>query len=235
MLMANELYHVFQPILNINKLKPIGFEALIRSKVLPNPVSIFRMAKESGQLYEFDCLSIRNAVNTYCSNGYTSKEGKLFLNILPSTILNKSFLPLIVNLVKDHDVREQEIVLEISESEKIQDFTTFMKRITFLKKLGFQIALDDAGSGYSDLKSFIELEPHYLKLDRYFANGLSFCHKKVELIRSAKKLCDAFNCTIIIEGIETEEDLKLVRTIGINYVQGYLLGKPSPLKSLVLA
>ncbi|WP_077619712.1 EAL domain-containing protein [Bacillus sinesaloumensis] len=229
------MYHEFQPIMNVKENKPLGFEALVRSNVLPNPAYIFRVARESGKLYEMDCASIQLAIETYLADGYTSEDGKLFLNILPSTILHDSFLDFVKELVKKNDLSNQEIILEISESEEIGDFKTFVNRTSLLKELDFKIAIDDCGSGYSDIKNFIELDPHYLKLDRYFSKELAACDKKVELIKSVMGFVEKFNSELILEGLEREVDLEIVRSMGIEYAQGYLLGRPASLKAKVVS
>ncbi|MGN7299570.1 EAL domain-containing protein [Ferdinandcohnia sp. SAFN-114] len=103
--------------------------------------------------------------------GYTIEEGKLFLNILPSTILHDTFLEFIMTIVRNY-LFKQESILEISESEIVEQYKTFRERIYLLKELGFRIVIDDYGKGYPDIKNVMELEPPYLKLDRYFSKTL---------------------------------------------------------------
>ncbi|MEH7235773.1 EAL domain-containing protein [Bacillus sp. JJ1562] len=226
-----DIFHVFQTILDLSNNSPLGYEALIRSVSIPSPEFIFHEASDFGKLYEIDCYSIEKAIKTYQSNGYTSEDGKLFLNILPSTILHEYFMEFIMNLLKRDDLSKQEIILEISESENIEDFDAFINKISELKKLGFKIAIDDFGRGYSDIKSIIELEPHYIKFDRYFSKELATCSKKRELIKSIISYCEKYECELILEGIERKVDLETAYKLGVTYVQGYLFGKPSSLKS----
>jgi EAL domain-containing protein (putative c-di-GMP-specific phosphodiesterase class I) len=100
-----------------------------------------------------------------------------------------------------------------------------------LQARGVKIAVDDMGGGYSFFQQWIELEPDFIKLDRYFAEDLSICSRKQKTISSLVDLLSG-TTDIIIEGIETEEDLNIAESLGINYAQGFLLGRPSPWKDM---
>ncbi|MGJ9458485.1 EAL domain-containing protein [Oceanobacillus sp. CF4.6] len=104
--------------------------------------------------------------------------------------------------------------------------------ISLLKKRGFQIAIDDVGKGSASLKSIIELEPDYLKMDNYFAFDLSVSEQKQEMIKSFMTYCENTNTKFILEGIEKTEDLAVAKDLGVLYGQGFLLGKPTSLKNM---
>ncbi|MDR4886278.1 EAL domain-containing protein [Fredinandcohnia sp. QZ13] len=231
---TGEIYHHFQPVFNLTDKKTFGFEALLRTGDNNSPENIFQNAKVNGLLYELDLLSIEKAIVTYSSTGYTIEEGKLFLNILPSTILHDTFLEFIMTIVRKNYLFKQEIILEISESEFVEQYETFRERIYLLKELGFRIAIDDYGKGYSDIKNILELEPHYLKLDRYFSKNLALSSKKQELISFIKNFCEKYGCNIILEGIERKTDLETAYNLGVQYAQGYLLSKPIKLNTKTL-
>ncbi len=232
--LETEIHHHFQPVFNLMGKKTIGFEALLRTSNNTNPESIFQKAKENGMLYKLDIFSIKMAIATYSSIGYTKEEGKLFLNILPSTILHDTFLEFIMTIVRKNYLVNQEIILEISESEIVEKYETFRDRIFLLKELGFRIAIDDYGNGYSDIKNIVELEPHYLKLDRYFSKNLASSSKKQELITYIINYCEKNECNIILEGLERKTDLEIAYNLGVQYAQGYLLSKPTTLKAKTL-
>ncbi|MGM8366733.1 EAL domain-containing protein, partial [Virgibacillus sp. W0181] len=159
--------HYFQPIYNLDNRKKVGYEALIRSKNFSNPKHIFQVAKENNQLYELDSQSIYKAILAYHSTELSRKNGYLFLNILPSTILKQELPSFLEQIMLENNLQSQQIVLEISESEIIKDFVSFKKQLRELKIQGFLIAIDDVGKGFSDMQTMIELEADYLKLDRY--------------------------------------------------------------------
>lgn len=222
-----KFYHHFQPIYYINSRKKLGYEALLRSQIHSNPELTFQEAKREKQLYELDSRSIHKAISTYNLAGLSKKNGTLFLNILPSTILNQNFPSFLDQIITENYLHSQQIVLEISESETVEAFDIFKKQILDLKKQGFLIAIDDIGKGYSNFKNIIELEPQYLKLDRYFAQDLHLSKQKQAIILLLLKYCEQSRGQLILEGIETEEEIEIASALGIPIVQGYLLGKPA--------
>lgn len=221
-----KIYHYFQPIYGLKNLKRWGYEALLR----PNPENFFREAKKAKQLFELDSRSIYKALATYQSAGLSRKDGNLFLNILPSTVSHPNFLYFLEQIIESHYLESQQIVLEISETECIDDFDTFKYRIGQLKNVGFLIALDDFGSGNSDFRSMIELEPNYLKLDRYFAQNLNESKQKQSIIRLFLHYCKQYHCQLILEGVETPAEMAMAKELDVTAVQGYIFGRPGLLK-----
>lgn len=231
---TEQFFHFFQPIFDLEKSRKVGYEALLRTKAYPNPEIIFQMAKKENQLYEMDSRSIQKAISSFRMAGSTSEYGQLFLNIFPSTILNSSFPSFLDRILADSNLDHQRVVLEISESEIIEDVISFKKRLSELRRDGFLIAMDDIGTGYSSVESIIEFEPDYLKLDRYFAQDLHKSQKKQEFISVFKNFCEKTKSQLILEGVEVEEELQVAKALGISIAQGYFLGKPAVLKNCLL-
>jgi len=222
-----KFFHHFQPIFCLKTGNILGFEVLLRSNMYSNPEYIFQEAIKGNKLYELDSGSIHKAISTYNSAGLSKKDGKLFLNILPSTIVNPDFPYFLNKIMAENYLNSQEIILEISESENIQDFDTFKTRILEIKKHGFLIAIDDIGHGYCNLKTIIELNPDYLKLDRYFSKELKSSKQKQSLISFFLNYCQEYKSQLILEGLEDELDMEMAKSLGIPIAQGYLLGKPA--------
>ncbi len=172
-LIQNELFsHFFQPIIDIETWTRIGYEGLLRTSHYVNPEETFNLAKTEKQLYELDSRSIHKAALTYHSAGFSKKDGYLFLNVFPSTLTNKNFLPFIKKIITENNYFSQEIIFEISEMEAITDYSRLLKTIDKLKSGGIKFAIDDVGKGNSNLKSIIELDPDFIKLDKYFSYNL---------------------------------------------------------------
>jgi EAL domain-containing protein (putative c-di-GMP-specific phosphodiesterase class I) len=226
-LKEEKFYHYFQPIYSLKSGEKLGYEVLLRSNIYPNPDYTFQEARKEKQLYELDSQSIHKAIATYHSAGLSKKDGKLFLNIFPSTILNPSFPSFLNKIITNNYLDSQEIILEISESELIEEFDTFKERIAELKKIGFLIAIDDIGQGYTNLKIIIELEPDYLKFDRYFTQNLQLSKQKQAIITLFLSYCDQYKSQLILEGVENEEDITIAKELGIPIAQGYFLGRPA--------
>lgn len=218
-----DIYHHFQPIFHLEDKKRIGYEVLLRSKTFSNPELFFHYAIKSNQLYRLDCLSIYKALRTFRPNG---SKAKLFLNIFPSTILHKEFINFIGKLHSENLLTNQHIIFELSEGETIQELALLKDRVEFLKELGIKIAFDDIGKGKSYIQDMIELEPEYIKLDRYFSMDLHRCEKKQAFIYLIVEYCRRYNICVILEGLERIEDLHCAEGLSIPLGQGFLLGRP---------
>lgn len=221
-----QFYHVYQPVFSLNKNEMVGSEFLLRSK-MNTPDVIFEQAKKANRLYELDTSSIYYALLTYSSMGH-SVEGLLFFNIFPSSLVNPKFPDFLKKLLLEFPELCPKIVLEVNEAEQA-DAKLFIERIQLLKEYGFLVAIDDVGKGWSSLTRIIELDPDFIKLDLYFAQSLANSKKKQEMIQTIAKYCESNNIQIILEGIETEEDLLMAKTLQVQYGQGYLLCKPQEL------
>lgn len=218
--------HSYQHLYRLDGLEELGVELLFRVE-FGNPEQVFEMAKAENKLFELDTLSVYKAIRTFFE--HSALKGLVFINIYPSTILHKKFLSFIRNLIEEFPELPQQVVFEIIETEKTDDLELLKMRIRYLKKCGFQIAVDDVGKGWSSLSMIIEMEPDFIKLDRYFAIELAVSPKKQKMIQL---LLDFFKDTetkVILEGVETTMDLNAAKSLGILFCQGYLLGMPKPI------
>jgi len=120
------------------------------------------------------------------------------------------------------------IVFEITEREAIENYELFNKAVQYYKDLGFAIAVDDTGSGFSSLETVVELKPDYIKLDISLVRGIQKNMLKQELIKAILNLSAKMGSMVIAEGIETEEELNVLREIGVTVGQGFLFAKPGP-------
>ncbi|WP_141433828.1 EAL domain-containing protein [Bacillus sp. 03113] len=227
LLIKEYFYHHFQPVLNIQDGQILGYECLFRTYSDQPPDSVFMKAKKQKKLYELDSRSIHKALKTYNNAGSKIKDKKLFLNIFPSTIMNQMFYSFISIIINENKKISQQIVLEINENERINDFHLLKKKLFLLKKLGIQIAIDDIGNGFSSIKSIIDLDPDFIKLDKYFLGNLHCSERKKDMIEYLVHYCNKFNCHLIVEGIEDLVTLSTLKDLGVQYAQGYLLGMPS--------
>lgn len=226
-------YHHFQPIYNLNDFTKLGFEGLLRSEAYPNPEYMFNEARKEKQLFELDSRSAHKAILTYRSTKKTKSDEKLFLNIYPSTILIPIFPTILKQIITGEQRTYEQIVLEISESEVIDDFKELKKGISELRELGCLFAVDDVGKGYANFQTIIELEPEYLKLDRYFAQNLYQSKQKQTLIELFVHYSEQSNSKIILEGVENVEEIETAKSLGIQYAQGFGLGRPALLSSFI--
>jgi diguanylate cyclase (GGDEF)-like protein len=123
-------------------------------------------------------------------------------------------------------VPARSLVIEITEHERVEDHPILAHAIQFLRSLGVSIALDDFGDGKSSLRLWAELQPEYVKIDRYFCHGIHSDGKKVQTVKAMLQLAENFGSRVIAEGIEDTSDLRIVRDLGVSFVQGYATGRP---------
>lgn len=191
-----------------------------------NPELLFSYANKQDQLVSLDKRSIFTILNVLkeitCNDIYFS------INVFPSTLLDENFLHQLNEVISFTNIKPSSIVLEISEAEKKEHISSLNEICSQLKKQGFLIAIDDMGKGESTLRTIIELEPNIAKIDRYFAKDLFHSPKKQKVLRSLLHFFGD-DTTLILEGFESEEDLKTAKDLGISFGQGFYLGKPLPI------
>ncbi|TCT25044.1 EAL domain-containing protein (putative c-di-GMP-specific phosphodiesterase class I) [Melghiribacillus thermohalophilus] len=223
-----QISHHFQPLYVLSDWRTYGMESFIRFQDM-NPEQLFRMAKEKNQLYVLDTKSVFQSVKTYFKSGM---EKTLFLNVFPSTLMNPAFFDFVKQLGSEFPLFKQRVVFEINEAEPIEDISELRKAIVRLREEGIRFALDDFGKGSSNISTLIELEPEYIKLDKYFAEGLHQSKQKQFFIESILDYCKD-QMQLILEGIETAKDLAMAKSIGVPIAQGFLLNEPKDLRDLI--
>ncbi|WP_156291244.1 EAL domain-containing protein [Oceanobacillus salinisoli] len=227
-----QFFHHFQPLYHLKKRKRIGYEVLFRSKLFQNPEMAFQTAIAENCLYELEIKNIQKAIYSYSRISGMTERDKLFINVYPSTLTQPAFLKFMHKLLLETHIKSYQIILEINESEVVCNTSLLQDRIAELKKLGYFIAIDDFGKGTASLRALIEFTPDFIKMDRYFADGLAASESKQEMIKSIVTFCESTNVYLIQEGIENQKELSIIHTLGVQFGQGYLLGKPAPLRGV---
>ncbi len=217
----------FQPLLSATDGRLFAHEALLRGPVgspLHEPLPLFAAATDAGLATDFDLLALDRAVETF---GAREAPGKLFVNLLPETLLRCSDLPLrLATLLERARLDPQRLVIEITEHGQQFDVATLCAQGRKLRSLGCEIAIDDFGTGNSGLKIWSELRPDYVKVDRYFISRIESDPVAVELLRAMLDMAHVLGSRVVAEGIETEYQLELLRRTGVDYLQGYYISKP---------
>ncbi|WP_249866468.1 EAL domain-containing protein [Paenibacillus konkukensis] len=211
----------------------LGFEALIRSNI-GHPEQLFEMARREDRLFDLDTQSVLRAVSQ-CSQVISGRKNQLFVNIYPSTLLHHEFHAFLDELVFQRSAG-LDIVFEINEAiEEFDRWTELLDRgiVNLLHKKAILIAFDDVGEGAISLKQLVDFEPDYIKLSKYFTNGLEHSQGKQRMIRMLAEFCSGGSSELIVEGIETERQFYILEQMGVVYGQGYLFAKPQPLEELV--
>lgn len=221
------LQPLFQPILSLSDAKIVGYEALIRGpsdSPLHSPLQLFKAAMTCNSLEQLEMLCRELSIHAFARSGVS---GKLFLNVNPLLLLTADHPSgLTKQMLQEAGLDPARVVIELSEQYQVEDATLLVKAVHHYRQLGFQIAIDDLGSGFSGLKLWSELEPDIVKIDRYFISDVHRDPTKKAFVQNIIRLAKATGALIVAEGIETQEELLLCRELGADLAQGYLLGRP---------
>ncbi len=222
-----DITSLFQPIVSLSQRRVLGYEALTRgpsNTALHSPINLLAAARHAGRLNELEMTCRENACHRY---GQQQLQGKLFLNVSPETLRDATHRPgYTLELLRKYRIPADRVVIELTEQTPTDDFELLDAALRHYRDMGFSIALDDLGAGYSGLRMWSELRPDYVKIDRYFIDGIHRDAVKREFVESIMKIARASRAQVIAEGIELSEELRVLSEMGIDLVQGYLLGRP---------
>ncbi|WP_456392182.1 putative bifunctional diguanylate cyclase/phosphodiesterase [Persephonella sp.] len=220
----------FQPIYDLKNDTVHAYEVLARLKTEDGEIiSAYRfisLAEKLGKIKEVDRIIIKKALGM--KKRHNIKE-KLFINLSAKDISDGDFWDYIFTEVQNLKISPEEIVFEITEREAVREIAEVQMLILRLKEKGFCFAIDDFGSGYSSFYYMKYFPIDYVKIDGEFIRELNPADtKSVAFVESMNFLCKKLQIKTVAESIESQEILKLLKDIGIDFGQGFYLGYPSP-------
>ncbi|GLK92000.1 bifunctional diguanylate cyclase/phosphodiesterase [Pseudomonas turukhanskensis] len=222
-----DLHSLFQPIVSLSERRILGYEALTRgpsNSPLHSPVNLFGVARHAGRLSELELACRKSACRAFSEQ---QLEGKLFLNVSPDSLLEPTHQPgRTLKLLQNYGIAPSRVVIELTEQSPTEDFSLLYTALHHYRAMGFSIALDDLGAGYSSLRLWSELRPDYVKIDRHFIDGIHQDAVKREFVGSILQMAKASRAQVIAEGIELAEELTVLAEMGVDLLQGYLLSRP---------
>lgn len=224
-----------QPKIDMKTMKPCGSEALIRwkhpKKGLIPPYKFIPLFEKNGFVIEVDkfmweqaCIAIRS----WLDNGYTPLP--ISVNLSRIHFKYEHLVETIEDLVKKYDVPKKYLELELTESAFLDNEGAVNSTIVRLQNLGFTIAMDDFGMGYSSLNMLRKLPVNILKLDRGFINEATCTERGFIVLNHVIHMAKDLKATVVCEGIETEEQANTLKTAGCDIAQGFLYARPMPLE-----
>lgn len=220
----------FQPIVELHDGRIHGHEALVRGpRGTPweSPDALFAAARRQGVEIELEIACVKAAVRRWAAH---RQPGRLFVNVSARALV-EAFCQLsaheCASVLRSHGLAPSSVVLELTEHEHVRDFGPLLGAAQAVHSAGMGLALDDFGDGRSSLRLWAELKPDIVKIDKYFAKGVATHGAKLQTLRALLQIAEVFDTTMVAEGLETPEDLKVVRDLGIALGQGYLIGRPA--------
>ncbi len=228
----NELFLVYQPRLDCRKMSYRSAEALLRwrhpKRGLIPPDYFIPLAEESGLIIEIGSWVLKEAIAQLASWAHDDQFPitRISVNLSPIQLMQESFLTTVEEILKCTPVQPSAIELEVTEGALIKDIDSAVHKLKRLQGLGFAIALDDFGVGYSAMRYLSVLPFDTLKIDKSFVDGFGI-HKSAFAIASAiVALGKALEKNVVAEGVETPEQASALLGLGVDELQGYLYSRP---------
>ncbi|WP_239618350.1 EAL domain-containing protein [Cohnella mopanensis] len=228
LLSESSIRSVYQPIMRLGDGRVFGYEALTRcpeGSLFDGPLSLFQFAERNNMAFALDRLAREKAIR-HCPTLGTIQ--KIFINVTMGIINDPHFVSgQTVRWLNERGLFPGQVVFELTERSSIDDFEAAKKILGHYRRQGYEIAIDDAGAGYSSLQSIVELSPDYIKVDRSLIRMADKDEMKKHMLRTFVRFAKKMNIKTVAEGIERPEELRLLRAMGFDFAQGYLIGRPS--------
>ena len=218
---------LFQPIVDPRSRGVCGFEALARGPSdswLHSPQNLFEAARRCAIRLDLDFACIQSAFRRFVA---ARVAGQLFVNVSPDSIYEEpDFANRFLSCAQAAGMSPNRCVIELTEESLLDDYARLRTALQALRDAGCEIAIDDLGAGSSGLRTWSELKPDYVKIDRYFVSGIDADKTKLEFVRSILDMGRAIGCRVIAEGVETERECRELVDLGLDRLQGNLFGRP---------
>ena len=213
---------VFQPIMDLRSNQIVGYEALSRFNENPyrTPDKWFSEAKTVGMSVDLEIAAFARALSM---RGRICDRCYLSVNLSPETLVSERFLALIGGAENCHS----NLVVEVTEHMTIDDYLPLTGAVERVKNAGIRVAVDDVGAGYAGLRHIIQINPSIIKLDMSLTRDVHCFRSKQAMISALSAFAARMGIKIVAEGVEVREELDALRILGIDFAQGYLIGRPA--------
>jgi len=211
----------YQPLVSTVERRTVAFEALVRPThaALANPDVLIRAAEQLGRVHEMG-RQLRDMVALQMAQPGDAPD--IFVNIHGRDLTDE----LLMSADSQLAARATQVVLEITERACLDDVRDLGARIQRLRTLGFRIAIDDLGAGYSGLTLFARLQPEIVKIDMSLVRNIDKTPVKQRLVQSMLALCSQTGIQVVCEGVETAAERDTLVGIGADLLQGYFFARP---------
>jgi len=212
-----------QPIMRTSTNTIFGYEMLLRSThpTLNGPGPVLAAAERHGMLRELGSVVVARAVEWLMR---LPEDCHIFLNLHPQELIDATALSIRMEVLEFWADR---VILEITERSEVGQNFSWEGALERVKKMGFQIAVDDLGSGYAALSMLAELQPHYMKVDMSIVRDVDKDDHKRRLVDLLCSFAEATGSEVVAEGVETPEEAAALVDAGVDLMQGFLYGEPS--------
>ncbi len=227
-LASGEFRMVYQPIVSLEHEKIIGFESLIRwnhpTRGPISPADFIPIAEENGMIEAIGEWALRTAAHEAAC---WAVDARVAVNVSTIQFANAKFPAVVASVLAQSGLENDRLELEITESVFVDDSAATDQQFALLKKLGVRLALDDFGTGYSSLGYLKRAPFDKIKIDQSFVRGASLGHdKNAAIIKAIVTLADTLGMETTAEGVETQDEIDFIKSLGCSHIQGFVYGKP---------
>ena len=227
-------YH-FQPIVNAKSGEIYEYEALMKTdaSIGMNPLEVLDAAKEYSYLYEIEYATMFNVMERYAKERDRFGERKVFINTIPGYFLKEED---IAKLTDKYGKYMHNVVFELTEKNTVSDSELDSIRRMSGENENSRIAIDDYGTGHSNIVNLMRYAPHIIKIDRFLISDIHKDQNKQMFVRSTIEFARMNNIMVLAEGVETSNELRMVIDLGVDLIQGYYTGRPvaEPVEEIAL-
>jgi diguanylate cyclase (GGDEF)-like protein len=219
----------YQPIVALKDGKVVAHESLIRlpgHAALRSPDDFFKAARAEGLTVKAEQACLDEGIRAWVA---CKPDTRLFVNLSAYAIIemvDRLGVGGVIRALHAAQIAPSALVIEITEHEHVTDLPRLVATATALRAAGLRFALDDFGDGRSSLRLWAELRPEIVKIDKYFIHDVATEPVKVQTLRGLARFAETSGTTLVAEGIETADELRVVRDLGIELGQGWFLGRP---------
>lgn len=215
----------FQPIADTMTGAVFAQESLARGRDGEGAVSVFDKVPQSRR-HLFESLCRQRALEAVKEIGLG--ETRISLNVSPEAVLDPEFGILeTIRVARTLGLHERQLILEFTEKQKTADIRAIRDLIIPFRKRGMMVALDDFGAGYNGIQTLLELKPDVVKFDMGLINRIDTCEMQQTLISSLAEACSRLDIIVVAEGVETLPQARMLQSMGIALMQGYLFARPA--------
>jgi diguanylate cyclase (GGDEF)-like protein/PAS domain S-box-containing protein len=228
-----EFQNFYQPIVCLDSGRITGFEALLRwqhpTRGLLQPIDFIRVAEETGIIREIGWWNLQKAcrqISAWNACRNASSPLTMSVNVSAKQFLQPNLAAEIGKLLHEVGLPPDTLKLEITESTVMADPSAAVEMLLQIKSLGVQLSIDDFGTGYSSLSYLHRFPLNTLKIDRSFTKAIGQGGDSMEIVRTILPMANSLRLNVVAEGVETAEQLAMLRKLRCEYAQGYYFSKP---------
>lgn len=232
-IVKNQLITYFQPIIKSEDEKVAGLEALIRWNYqgqFITPDKFIPLAEKNGFIVDLGYWVLKNAIEEVKKLGPEFSHLFLSVNVSITQLQDKHFVNNVVKILKETNFSAKNLHMELTESVFSSDRKHLTDKLTQLQALGVSVSIDDFGTGYSSLSLMHTLKVDKVKIDKSFVAKIN--EGGIDVIKAVVSMAKAFGYEIVAEGVETQLQCEMLKTLGIQYLQGYYFSKPHCMKEI---